>query len=297
MKTPATDKNVLQTILPEHMTACLAGKGAVRVGDCDGKADIWSYSGEELLVPKSVTFGDYALRVADVVATLARVEGSSRGLIVAELRHADCDRIRVECRPSVTEPATLGLVANTAFLSGVLDMTGAAAVAAASRVSPRPRDGRRLADAFLETVRYVQDEEGVAYLFVPPAPKAPAKDAPRATDAAEAANAAGLSLFAGSVVPALCAGLERLVALAEDDTGEHSEDARAPCPDESFGSLCRILREALSGMLSRTLARSLEVAVSWSPTRVDRRPATHARFDRDSLRRLAARLGPTGKPS
>ena len=59
MRVRISDKQVLQSITPVQLMAYLRSKGATQLDEYPGKATIWQYGSEELLVPLATRFADY----------------------------------------------------------------------------------------------------------------------------------------------------------------------------------------------------------------------------------------------
>lgn len=96
MRVRISDKQVLQSITPAQLMAYLRSKGATQLDEYPGKATIWQYGNEELLVPVNTYFADYASRIADYVSTVELVESRSQMSIVDDLKNIEFDTIVIK---------------------------------------------------------------------------------------------------------------------------------------------------------------------------------------------------------
>ncbi len=88
MKVQISDKNYLQAISPAQISAYLRSNGGIEIDDYRGKATVWKYGNEELLVPFSTAFADYAFCVSAILQTLEQEEGRSQLDILLDLNSA-----------------------------------------------------------------------------------------------------------------------------------------------------------------------------------------------------------------
>lgn len=96
MRVRISDKQVLQSITPVQLMAYLRSKGATQLDEYPGKATIWQYGNEELLVPVDTYFADYASRIADYISTVELVESRSQMSIVDDLKNIEFDTIVIK---------------------------------------------------------------------------------------------------------------------------------------------------------------------------------------------------------
>lgn len=107
-----SDKQVLLSISPAQIMAYLRSRGARQVDEFLGKAAVWSYGDEELLVPLATRFADYAARMADILAALEREEDRSQLQIITELKYSCFDGTSACIKDTEPEPEQMvrGLV-------------------------------------------------------------------------------------------------------------------------------------------------------------------------------------------
>lgn len=160
MRVHISDRQVLLSLSPAQITAYLRGKGAECLDELPGKATVWQYVEEELLVPLSTHFADYASRVADILAALERAEKRSQLLIEADLRRSGFDVIRVKNGSEDARNGTLSLVRSADFLAKSRDLLLAAACSAATHRISCPGRKPKSAERFMETLRLGQTAAG-----------------------------------------------------------------------------------------------------------------------------------------
>ena len=146
MRVRISDKQVLQSITPVQLMAYLRSKGATQLDEYPGKATIWQYGSEELLVPLATRFADYPARMADVLAALEREEDRSQLLIEADLRHSGFDVIRVRNVSEDTRDGSLNIMRSVDFVSQTRDLLLAPARRQRTR-SAIPAENRRMRNA------------------------------------------------------------------------------------------------------------------------------------------------------
>ena len=271
MRARITDSSALRNISPAQITAYLRGRGARQVGELSGRAAIWSWQDEEFLVPVAVKFGDYAYRVADILAALEKIEKRSQLAIVADMRLSDFDVVRIGCFPQEGEGETLGLAQAVDFLGHARDLLMAATIAAAHKVCYR--DGTsRLAEEFLKSVRIAWGECCccAVRLVVPIEPARENVDAPFEKYA----------LYAQSVVPTLHESLEALYLTAQKTSQDGSiEDFAKAAARGLTANMC----DALAGMYMDLGAKRLELQFAYSANRCQPRPCARICLETASI--------------
>jgi hypothetical protein len=174
MNVRITDKASFEALQPLNVVAYVRSEGWKLLGFWEGKkATVWDREGERLVIPENTHFADYALRMAEVLDLLGRVEGRSQLVIYRDLTTSSSDVIRVRVASPVTSDGTLGLDEGVALFESTKEMILSAARAA---VSPRAYYRSRLpgpADEYLKKVRMGQTERGsyVATVVCPVSPE------------------------------------------------------------------------------------------------------------------------------
>lgn len=129
------NKAEFAAVPPGDVATYLTGRGWRRDGS-EGLSEIWSLDELDVLLPENSLLRDYPVRLAELVSTLADVEGRPREEVLRDLRspRVDVQHIRLlPDSPSGTTPLHEGFVA----IRGVHDLFLAAATSAILR-SPTP---------------------------------------------------------------------------------------------------------------------------------------------------------------
>lgn len=272
VKVRITDKETFQRITPAQLLAYLRSKGARKTDEIPGKADIWLYSGEEFLIPQAMFFADYALRVADVVYQLEKLENRSQLMIVDDIKHSGFDVIRIRNVSDDTRQGTLKLVRSVAFMSYARDLLVAAACSAATHKSSYP--GRRPQDAenFLDSIRFGKTEQG-SFVLQFLAPVAPALH----TQGMLLDEPSDEQPYERRVVPTLQSGLEAMnLAAQRSEMDQDVSHFFTAIPQGLTSNLC----DAVTGMYDSLQPQYIEIGITYSINR--RQPRPLARISVDS---------------
>lgn len=270
MKARISDKHVLQSISPAQLMAYLRGRGAVQVGEYSGKATIWQYGSEELLVPLRVHFADYASRMADIFASLEREEGRSQLLIEADLRHSGFDVIRVRNVSEDTRDGSLNIMRSVDFVAQTRDLLLAAACSAATHKISYPGRKPQDAERFMENVRFAQTAQGsfILQLLSPVVPELSVQG--KLVDMPEELP------YEKRVVPTLQSGLEALNTAArrasEDNNLEHFQQAACL-------GLTTNLCDAVTTLYESLKPQYIEVGITYSANRRESRQLARVSVD------------------
>ncbi len=235
-----------------------------------GKATIWSYGGEELLVPLATRFADYAARMADMLSLLEKVEDRSQLQIMNDLRNSGFDVIRVRNISEDTRQGSLNFMRSVEFVAQTRDLVLAAACSAATHKISYPGRKPQDAERFMESVRFGQTEQGsfVLQLLAPVAPELHIQgtlvelpeDVP----------------YEKTVIPTLQSGLESLNAAAQlasnDSRLEHFQQAAAR-------GLTTNLCDAVTGLYESLKPQYIEIGITYSANRRQRRSLARISVD------------------
>ena len=173
MRVRISDKQALLSISPAQLMAYLRSKGARQVDEFSGKATVWSYGDEELLVPLATRFADYAARMADILASLEREEDRSQLQILTDLQNSGFDVVRVRNVSEDTRTGTLNFMRSVDFVAQTRDLLLAAACSAATHKISYPGRKPQDAERFMDSVRFGQTVQGsfVLQILSPVAPE------------------------------------------------------------------------------------------------------------------------------
>lgn len=264
MKAHISDKETLQNITPAQVLAYLHGREACKTGEIQGKATIWQYGKEELLVPSATRFADYAMRIAEILSQLEKEEDRSQLIIVEDILYSGFDVIRVRNVSEDTRQGTLNLLRSVDFVRQARDLLMAAACSAATHKSSYPGRRPQDADQFMDGVRFGKTEQGsfVLQLLAPVVPEFRAQgtlldDFPDKEP------------YEHRVVPTLQSGLEALNLAAQNSVidNEVSHFITA-VPQGLTSNLC----DAVTGMYDSLKPKYIEVGITYSANRRQSRP-------------------------
>lgn len=284
MKVTIRDADVLGALPPLGVAAYLRSKGWRQSDVVGNKASVWTSDREgmaefEILLPLSRELGDFAVRMAEIVATLEVAERRPQLQILEDIGDATADVIRVQIEGAGVEDGTLPIEEGVGAFERVRDLMSAAACAA---VQPRAvYHTRRPARAveYMDRLRLGQTAHGSFIMSV----RSPVPPALR-----DAQLFAGVQVdepFEREVTKTLARGLaaashaaERAVATAD----------LAPFSDAVALGVSANLCEALAGLSRQTHAQNVTVTVNWSPSRELLEPLpARFRFSADAVTVLA----------
>ena len=270
MRVRISDKQALLSISPAQLMAYLRSKGARRIDEVSGKAVVWSYGDEELLVPLATRFADYAARMADILAALEREEERSQLQILTDLQNSGFDVVRVRNVSEDTRTGTLNFMRSVDFVAQTRDLLLAAACSAATHKTSYPGRKPQDAERFMDSVRFGQTVQGsfVLQILSPVAPELRKQGS--LLDQTEDLP------YERRVIPTLQSGLEALntaVQQASNDTSlDHFQQA---APQGLTTNLC----DALTGLYDSLKPQYIEFSISYSVNRQQTHPLARISVD------------------
>lgn len=177
MRADIRDANILKELNPNAFESYLQARQWQRVDTIPGRASVWrpdaKRSSPEVIVPLKTDFADYALRVSEIIQTLARFEDRSQLEIIAELSVTQADVIRIRVNSAKQDSGTIALTDGVTLYEAARDMLTAAACAT---VRPKPLYQTRKPDEamnYLDNVLIGPSEQGsfVAKIISPSPPR------------------------------------------------------------------------------------------------------------------------------
>ena len=161
MKNFITNNDALGAIPPSGVHAYLANRGWKKIEAYGNNGDVYQLDGSpEIVAPASSDFGDYALRVSEIVEILGHVEKRQTSSIIRDLTIATTDLIRVRA-PEAEDDGSIMIDAAVQFIGESRNLLLAAACSASRPKSSYPRPGRmREAVEYMDDVRMGQTERG-----------------------------------------------------------------------------------------------------------------------------------------
>ncbi len=176
MKVQIRDVDALRALKPLEVSAYLRAKGWRQAADLHGKASLWLLTSEgnefDVTVPQRRDMGDYALRISEVLETLAKLEQRSELDVLRDLLTAAADLIRVRSPSQDADNGTLPLEQAVEFVERSRDMMLAAACATLDKRAFFAKRKAQQAMDYLSHVRMGKTERG-SYVLTILSPVAP----------------------------------------------------------------------------------------------------------------------------
>ncbi len=158
MKVAVQDSVTLRALKPLELAAYLRAKGWHQEADLAGKGSLWLIQGPngtefDVTLPAKRELGDYVLRMAEVLRTLADAEGRSQLDVLRDVQTTTADLVRVRAPSRDAENGTLPLDRAVAFVERSRDLMLAAACAA---IDKRPVYAKRKAQQAMDYLGHVR---------------------------------------------------------------------------------------------------------------------------------------------
>lgn len=270
MRVHISDKQVLQSLTPAQVMAYLRSRGARQVDKFSGKAAVWNYGDEELLVPLATRFADYAARMADILASLEREESRSQLQILTDLQNSGFDVVRVRNVSEDTRTGTLNFMRSVDFVAQTRDLLLAAACSAATHKISYPGRKPQDAERFMDSVRFGQTVQGsfVLQILSPVAPELRKQGS--LLDQTEELP------YERRVIPTLQSGLEALNSAVQQASNDINLDHfQQAAPQGLTTNLC----DALAGLYDSLKPQYIEFSITYSINRQQTRPLARISVD------------------
>lgn len=265
MRSGLQDSGTLNALQPLEVASYLRVHGWRQEADVADKGSIWLFpasSGRDeadLTLPLRRNLGDFALRMGDVLRTLAAVEARPETEILHDLATTGSDLIRIRAPGRHAASGSLPLEEAVAFVERSRDMMLAAACAAVAKRSYYATRKPTRATDYLSRVRMGQTERG-SYVLTILSPVAPAL-------ASEGELPLGLEPpepYERQVIRTLAEGLAALEqaarqAAASGGMGAFEQAVRLGVS----ANLC----DAVAGLSAVSPGEGLDVSIAWSRTR------------------------------
>lgn len=270
MRARIIDKETLQSISPAEISAYLRSKGGAKVDEISQKAGIWQYGTDELVIPVSTRFADYALRISQALQQIEEIEQRSQLMILDDIKHVAFDVIRVRNVSNDTRSGTLNFAKSVDFVAHTRDMILAAACFAATHKPHYPSRKPQDAERFMNSVRFGKTEQGsfVLTLLSPVTPDLSTQgtllDIPEEPP------------YEKTVIPTLDSGLKALnqaaIQASEDREMRHFVEAAA---QGVTTNLC----DAITNLYEKLTPDFIEVSIAFSGNRNTSLPISKVSID------------------
>ncbi|MCU0499641.1 MAG: hypothetical protein MUF87_20005 [Anaerolineae bacterium] len=280
-----TDVNTLKQISPDYVRRYLAKQGWSQIREWKDKATIWGHDEDqnlELIVPNHMQFADYALRISEILTTLAQHEQRLQTAIYAEMLNSDEDILRIRAFHPDSEDGSIPLIDGVHLLQATHDLLLSAATVVDRKRLHLPTRKPKEAVNYLEQVRIGQTERG-SYVLVIQSPTVQTVESPSNVP------------FGRRVLQTLADTLITLQTLEQQVNVEQSGEAELEDASQEFvnqgGSyeLCEALEE-----LNRSVKEQLVgISFSWSSTEIEPLLTSQEIMLTPKMTRLTQRIGQT----
>jgi hypothetical protein len=281
MKVAVRDPAALCALKPLEMAAYLRAMGWRKEVDLDGKGSLWlkaAAEGEEfdVTLPLKRDLGDYALRMGEVLGTLAEVERRSELEVLRDVMTTTADLVRVRAPSHSAENGTLPLDQAVSFVERSRDMMLSAACAALKKRAFYAKRKPQQAMDYLRQVRMGQTEQG-SYVLTILSPVPPELKAAQW----ELLPVEPVEPYERQVTRTL---VEALAALDEAARGAAMNGDMAPFNAAVSRGVSANLCDAVVGLSEVSAGEALDVQVSWSRTRpLEERALARVMIGSDSM--------------
>ncbi|MGF1641977.1 MAG: hypothetical protein ACFCUO_13605 [Rhodospirillales bacterium] len=264
MKVEVRDPTVLSAVKPLEMAAYLRARGWYKEADLDGKGSLWLHAvedGEEfdVTLPMRRDLADYALRMGELLQTLAMAERRSELEVLRDVMTTTADLVRVRAASHSAENGTLPLDQAVSFVERSRDMMLSAACAALEKRAFYAKRKPQQAMDYVRQVRMGQTEQG-SYVLTILSPVAPELKAAQG----ELLPKEPVEPYERQVTRTLVAAL---AALDEAARRAAMNGDMAPFTEAVGRGVSANLCDAVVGLAEVSPGGALDVEVSWSRTR------------------------------
>lgn len=266
MRTIVRDIDLLAQVKPLQLVSYLRGRRWTEESHGEA-AETWTFTDEderfEVLVPLDPALRDYPSRIADVLKTLQAVEGRPQPQVLSDLLTSQHDVIRIRSTHEKGAEGAVPLRAGVVLVQRSTDLLLAAACAAVERRSVFPSRKPALALELLDRLLLDQTERGsfILKILSPVEPLLQDGQLPLLGDAEQP--------FARSASIVLMEALQATRAAAAQAMGK---GLMQPFEDAVQRGVSANLCEAVAALQQESGMNSVEVRMTWSPTRPLPRP-------------------------
>ncbi|TVR97728.1 MAG: hypothetical protein EA406_08365 [Rhodospirillales bacterium] len=281
MNVQIRDAAVLDALKPLELAAYLRAKGWRRKADINGKGSLWLVElpdGEEfdVTLPLRQDLADYALRMGELLQTVAQVEGRSELEVLRDLMTTTADLVRVRATGHGADNGSLPLELAVTLVERSRDMILSAACATLEKRPSFAKRKPQQAMDYLRQVRLGQTEHG-SYVLTILSPVSPELKAAQG----ELPGLEPVQPYERRVIRTLMGGL---TALGEAARAAALDGSMQPFADAVERGVSANLCEAVVGLSEVGSGAPIDVRVSWSRSRpVDPKASVRVALSSDSI--------------
>lgn len=169
MRAIISDLDTLRSLKPLELVQYLRAKGWQQDSDLGTKATLWVRAdggADEIVLPKRRDFGDFDLRMSEVLKTLAKTETRSQLDILRDVQTTSADLVRLRAPARDAVDGSMPIEAAVSFVESARDLMLAAACAAIDKRSYFATRKAQQATDYLQRVRMGQTERGSFVLTI-----------------------------------------------------------------------------------------------------------------------------------
>jgi hypothetical protein len=254
-------KDQVSALRPRDVQLYLSSRGWVAEADGpQAKAQVFHHPGHkdvEVLLPLERSLGDFALRMADVILAVSRIEHRPVWQVLNDLAGPPADVFRFQVAGSVAALGNLPLDEAIKLIEGGRELLRSSALSIVQPQTLHPKRSVKEVDEFLHECRLGQTERGsfVATILAPVPP-----EIQRNLDFKDDGIQLGLEPFARQVTTRLMQNLDLVSSAIRSGTPNRILEG---VPRGVSANLC----EALVAMRPPGDESRLDIAVSWARTR------------------------------
>jgi hypothetical protein len=250
MRAIISDLDTLRSLKPLEVVQYLRAKGWQQDSDIGPKATLWVRAdggADEIVLPKRRDFGDFDLRMSEVLKTLAKTEARSQLDILRDVQTASADLVRLRAPARDAADGSLAIDSAVSFVESARDLMLAAACAAIDKRSYfATRKAQQATGSFVLTILSpvppsLKSEQGALFPVEPPEP------------------------YERAVTRTLAQSLEAVSAAAE--TAAAQGDMQ-PFIDAVQWGVSANLCDAIVRMSHVSVNEGIDVAIAWSSSRM-----------------------------
>lgn len=157
--------SIYESIAPKAIESYLGAKAWQREEEVPGRAGVWAYhtadgSTFDILVPYRTDWRDYALRVADLISTLGKVEGRPVDAILRSILYINVDVIQLRVVQADSNDETIPWSEALHFIRNATNMVASAAYSVLDPLPVLPAGRPTMVAEYLQKLRMGQTERG-----------------------------------------------------------------------------------------------------------------------------------------
>lgn len=171
MRTTIRDRKVLESLSPIELSSYLRSSGWSWQSNFNNLAALWTRldadgNESETVVPRSRETADFPLRMAEVLATLEKIENRAQEEIVRDLWSTSTDLLRIRAMVPAAADGTVSLRAGVGLVKHSRELLESAACATVSTKAYWDKRRPPQVTGYLDTVRLGQTERGSFVLAI-----------------------------------------------------------------------------------------------------------------------------------